>query len=105
MAKLVKTFTTEGDFSACTEAEEFLKLAGFSVGTMQRGDPRGILFGDYDIMKWRNLDKRDREALHGILVGPMRTGPVRIQIFESAPQEAKRAFHSTATAAALVAGE
>jgi hypothetical protein len=102
MANLVKTFNG-GDFSACAAAERALERAGFSLGRMQRGDPRGILFGDYDIAKWRNLSARDREELHGVMTGSMRDGPVELTIYERAPQEAKREFHREMTAVSLVA--
>lgn len=98
MASLVKTFSQSGDFEAMSAAEQFLAVAGFSCGTTQRGDPRGIMFGDFDIQKWRNLSNRDRNDLHGHMTGNMREGPVKIEIFERAPAEAKRAFHVTATA-------
>ncbi|EKN01089.1 hypothetical protein MXAZACID_02249 [Acidocella sp. MX-AZ02] len=38
---------------------------GMSVGRLQRDEPRGILFGDFDIQKWRNLRPAERAALHG----------------------------------------
>lgn len=98
MASLVKTFNQPGDFDATNAAEEFLRLAGFSVGSMQRGDPRGIMFGDCDISKWRNLRETERQSLHGQMLGRGRTGPIIVEIFENAPQEAKQSFHKTALA-------
>ena len=50
-----------------------------SVGRMQRDDPRGILFGDYDIQKWRNLSPATRRGLHGIFKR-MPDGSVQITI-------------------------
>ncbi len=97
MANLVKTFAQTGDFEANTAAEHFLEQAGFSVGTMQRGDPRGIMFGDCVISKWRNLHHLEKQAMHGQMTGNMREGPITVTIFESAPQEAKRDFHKIAT--------
>ena len=44
------------EFASDVLAEEALKRAGFSVGTRQRGAPRGILHGNYLISKWRNAD-------------------------------------------------
>jgi hypothetical protein len=93
MANLIKTFDQPGDFEAMYAAEAFLAAAGFSVGSTQRGDPRGIMFGDYDIAKWRNLNGREREALHGTMTGNMREGPVTVRIFEKAPEDAKRRFY------------
>lgn len=83
---------TDGDFAAVNSAERFLSDAGFSIGSEQRGSPRGILFGEFDIQKWHNLDEGHREALHGTMTGNMREGPVTITIFSSAPDEAKSAL-------------
>lgn len=91
---LTKTFNEQGDFSANYAAEKWLKERGFSHGRMQGKDPRGILFGDFDIQKWRNLSKNDIKELHGIMRGDMRHGPVFVELFESAPVEAQEAFQS-----------
>lgn len=87
-----KTFTQTGDFEATHAAEKFLKESGFSLGTTCHGLPRGIMFGDYWITKYRNLDRGQRQALHGELVGDGRNGPVTIRLFDSAPEDAKAAF-------------
>jgi hypothetical protein len=84
-------FDEVGDFAAVDAAERALSLAGFSVGRSQRGAPRGILFGDYDIQKWRNLRTGEREALHGQMLGG-RNGPVTVTLFADAPQAARDAF-------------
>lgn len=97
MADLVKTFDQAGDFEAMHRAEQFLTAAGFSIGRMQGPAPRGILFGAYDIAKWRNLNAGQRDALHGEMTGSMRNGPVTVRIFDAAPQDAKRRFHQVAT--------
>lgn len=99
-AELVKTFSDTGDFAAATAAVDFLRAAGFSVGSTQAGAPRGIMFGDYSIAKWRNLNRRDAGLLDGIAFGDMRNGPVTVRIFARADQEAKTAFHKTAVALA-----
>ena len=99
MADLVKTFSGEGDFDAMTKMEDFLRVAGFAIGSSQRDDPRGIMFGlEYDIQKWRNLSKRDRDMLDGVATGNQRSGPITVRIYAHANQEAKRAFHQTALA-------
>ncbi len=53
-----QTFTFAGveDFEAMYKAEAFLSERGFSVGSNQRGDPRGILHGEYIIAKWRRSE-------------------------------------------------
>lgn len=95
--QLIKVFKQEGDFSACDAAERFCKELGLSVGTMQRRDPRGLMFGDIDIEKWRNLSDQERKALHGIMTGYMRDGPVTVTVFDSAPASVKDAMRLVAT--------
>lgn len=76
--------TDEGDFEAVARAERLLVEHGFSIGTTQRGSPRGILFGNFDIQKWRNLNHAERAALHGVLVGD-RSSHAEIEIWDPAP--------------------
>lgn len=83
--------TDEGDFVAVRRAEALLKQYGFSVGTTQRGSSRGVMFGDYDIQKWRNLNEADRAALHGVLDGD-RSSHAQIEIWDPAPLEAVAAL-------------
>lgn len=98
MSALTKTFSTPGTFAARHAAERFLESAGFSVGISQGPSPRGILFGEYAIMKWRNLNEHERNALHGQMIGDGRGGPVTVEIFERAPVEAKRRFQDAVDA-------
>lgn len=83
--------TDQGDFAAVRRAEQLLEQHGFSVGIMQRGSSRGILFGDFVIQKWRNLNVAERAALHGILDGD-RSSDAVIEIWDPAPLEAVRAL-------------
>lgn len=83
-----KVFDQPGDFAAAKAAEQFLKDCGFSIGRRQRGQPSGIMFGDFDIQKWRNLRKWHRLELHGVATGDFRNGPVIIEIYDTAPAEA-----------------
>lgn len=73
-----KVFDEAGDFSACNAAEKWCKENGVSVGSMQRGDPRGLIRGDVSIAKWRNLRQADKDALDGQMTGDMRNGPVTV---------------------------
>lgn len=69
-----------------------LNNAGFSIGTNQRSDPRGLLFGDVIISKWRNLSEADKKSLHGHLVrhGPPGS-PTTVTFYENgAPEQATR---------------
>lgn len=71
-------FDQTGDFNACSAAEEWCEKNRVSVGRMQRGDPRGLRRGDFDIMKWRNLRQSDKDSLDGQMSGDMRNGPVTV---------------------------
>ena len=89
---LTHTFTAQGDFAAVGAAEDALDAAGFSVGSMQAGAPRGILYGQgFAIAKWRHLDSAARAQLHGIMEGG-RAGPVTVTLYHEAPTIARRRF-------------
>lgn len=89
MKGFVKVFadTDPSDaFAAVKAAERWLEERGYSVGIMQAHGPRGILKGDYDIQKWRNLRPRERSVLDGQMVGG-RGGPVMVTIWRNVPEE------------------
>src|SRR4051794_35296443 len=92
MTAHTRTFYGSVDFQACRPAQRFLAERGFSVGSMKGPSPRGILYGEYDIQKWRNLSAEERRELHGIMAGSMRNGPITITLYDSAPEEAKAEF-------------
>ena len=74
------SFDQLGNFNAYDAACAFLRANGFSVGRMEGPAPIGLLFGDFDIQKWRNLRPAERVALHGTLTGDKRNGPVTVKI-------------------------
>lgn len=80
-----RTFADTGDFAATRAAEAWCNENGISVGIMQGHDPRGLLVGDFDIAKWRNLDRDERAALHGVMTGDGRNGPAHIELFANCP--------------------
>ncbi|MBG6083176.1 hypothetical protein [Rubrivivax gelatinosus] len=67
-------------FEATWAAERWCSERGISVGGAQRGAPRGLLYGDFVIAKWRNLRRDEIAALHGRMTGDPRHGPVIIDI-------------------------
>jgi hypothetical protein len=81
-------FRNEGTFAAVGAAEDWCATYGLSVGSMERGMPRGIMFGKYTISKWRNLNRSERESLHGTMTGDMRNGPVIVAVDEHAVRKA-----------------
>ena len=74
-------FNQSGDFRACDAAVQWCRDHGISVGSMQRGSPRGLLYGDYSIAKWRNLDSEEQADLDGVMTGDMRNGPVKVTLY------------------------
>lgn len=78
----------DGDFSAWTKCEEFLKKFGFSIGSMERGEPRGVMFGDIDISKWRGLSTAERGQLHGTAVGRRDTDVTLTIVAKTCPKDA-----------------
>lgn len=73
------TFPQPGDFEAVHAAETWCREHGISVGRMEAHSPRGLLYGDYDIQKWRNLSKSHCAQLDGTMTGG-RNGPVTITL-------------------------
>lgn len=74
------TFRRAGEWAAEYDAEAWLAINGYSVGRGQRGARRGILYGDFDIQKWRNLRPADIAALDGWMSGDGRLGPVTVTL-------------------------
>ena len=80
-------FTEAGEWAAKQACERFLSERGFSIGRSQAASPRGVLFGDYNIQKWRNLRPADRDTLHALVTGDGRYGPVTITILDACPED------------------
>jgi len=72
--------SSDDDFIAMRAAERWLSENGYSVGSSQRGSPRGIKRGQWLIAKWRGLSIADRSDLDGVMTGG-RGGPVTIEIY------------------------
>lgn len=81
---MIKVFNEVGTFQANYAAEAWCEKHGISVGRSQGMEPRGLLFGDFDIAKWRNLNAVERSALHGTMTGDGRNGPVTVTLKDDA---------------------
>lgn len=92
-------FTSDRDFGAYHDACAWLKARGFSVGRLQANGPTGILLGDFDIQKWRNLDVYERADLHGVMRPAdgrrYREGPIVIEMRRDGPGPAMDAFRAS----------
>lgn len=87
-----RTFHDVGRFKAVEAAERLLKARGFSIGTMQGVMPRGLRYGHCHISKWGGMLPGERVMLHGKMTGDMINGPVTVEIFGSAPADARAAI-------------
>lgn len=81
-------FDTPGTFAAKHACEDFARSCGFSVGHSQAHAPTGLMFGDYRISKWKNMNAAQRRALHATITGDGREGPVTLNIHAPCPPEA-----------------
>lgn len=80
---MTKVFTGTKDFEALDKARLWLKENGYSYGPLQADAPTGILFGSFEISKWRGMSKSEVAELDGTMNAPgrtYRTGPVTVVI-------------------------
>jgi len=63
-------------FGAVHALEQWCRDHGYTLGRMQGSDPIGLLRGEADLQKWRNLGELDRDRLDGVVtwVGSPRSG-------------------------------
>ena len=57
----------DDEWNALESARTWLKENGYSYAPMCGPEPIGILFGDFEIAKWRNLSTVERKELDGII--------------------------------------
>lgn len=76
-------FRVAGTFQSYYAACHFVKDMGYSYGSMCRDMPIGLLKGDYDISKWRNLTVEKIKQLDGVMTSSdFREGEVIVKIYE-----------------------
>lgn len=102
----IRTFAGRPDVrhSALNDTQEFLQASGFSYGPGCAASRKaGIMFGRWQIAKWRNLTPLQQHQCHGVMeLGEPGIGPVTIRIFFSAPALAIAAVASPGTADAIM---
>jgi hypothetical protein len=74
------TFHGTETFEANYKAVAWCHERGISVGSSCAASPKGLMFGDYIIAKWRNLTSAEIEQLHGWIDRDLRDGPVTVYI-------------------------
>jgi hypothetical protein len=69
--KVIKTVEfSKGDvFEAYHDAEELLKMTGYSVGSMCYQDPTVAAIGDMYVAKWRNIGSDEWRKIQAMIVG------------------------------------
>lgn len=80
MSTFKKTFKGEAPFEALHACSQWLEERGYSRGSTCALYPTGVLFGDWDIAKWKNLTKKEIAALDGHITGDTRDGPVTLHL-------------------------
>jgi hypothetical protein len=75
-----KIFESDETFGAYYAAERWCRANGISCGSPCTSAPIGLLFGNYQIAKWRNLTAKERSLLHGTITGNLRNGPMTVFI-------------------------
>jgi hypothetical protein len=73
-------FDQQGTFEALYAAKAWCKENGVSYGSSCAMSPTGLMRGEYQIAKWRNLSTSERESLDGTMTGNFREGPVTITL-------------------------
>lgn len=74
-------FKVDGNFESMYAAERWLTENGYSRGSSCASSPTGLLKGDYHIAKWKNLTKKEKYHLDGVMEGDLRNGPLTISIY------------------------
>lgn len=86
MSSFRKTFTGQVPFEAMNACRDWLEARGYSSGSTCVMHPTGVLKGDFEIAKWRNLTRKEIAALDGSITGNTRKGPVTL-VLKAAPVE------------------
>jgi hypothetical protein len=78
-------FESGTSFQAYYAAEQWCRDNGISLGSMERGNPIGLMRGDFYISKWSNMTKAEQAACHGTMTAKngFRDGPVVIEMKDS----------------------
>ena len=82
-------FSGGSDFQAYALATKWCRDNGISYGSTQCGVPVGLMRGDCDISKWRNLSQEERAQLDGTISGDFRNGPLILQMKHVNAEESK----------------
>lgn len=89
MSEQIKVFDQPGDFVAFDAAREWVQSLGYSVGSMQRDEPIGLMAGRWSISKWRSLSAKERDELDGTITGNKRNGPVTVMLKRDGAHDVK----------------
>ena len=60
-------FDVKGTFQSYYAAVDWCEEYGYSVGSMERDNPIGVMRGDFRIAKWTNMTKAEQDACDATL--------------------------------------
>jgi len=82
-----QVFQVDGTFQSMYAAERWLSENGYSAGSTCAPMPTAVMKGDYysyDLPhKWKNFTAKEKNSVHGVMVGDLRDGPVTVYIFQT----------------------
>ena len=74
-------FNLPGVFQALYAAQEWCVHNSISYGSLCGDQPVALMYGDYNIAKWKNLTPKEKRTVDGKMTGDMRNGPIFIEMF------------------------
>jgi hypothetical protein len=82
-----QTFQVPGTFESMYAAQAWIKSLGYDYGSNSGGStPTAVMKGDYQSydlpLKMKNFTPAQVKMIHGRMIGDMRNGPVKVQIYE-----------------------
>lgn len=76
-------FEVSGTFESYYAARTWAIENGYETGSMDGHNPIGMMKGYDYVAKWHNLNSKERNSLHGVMISDgFREKPVTILIFE-----------------------
>lgn len=76
-------FSVNGTFESYYEASRWAKENGYKLGSTDGSNPIAMIKGFDYIAKWHNLNKKEKETVHGVMLSDsFREKPVTILIFK-----------------------
>lgn len=92
MAHPLAKFDAPVGGDALAAAEAAIRAAGFSIGPIALGVPRGVMLGNRTVAAWSRMSRSELLDLHGQMWRD-REGRISFMLHADAPPAAARAFY------------